>query len=109
MDEYPGSEPASSRTRLDAALHAYEKMAGVILTEHPLAVELQSCHSVESSTTLLKYEAQSFGDPLAIDRIISPIERILSMLFALSSTNLGGADSLVRQKVMMGSSCQHDV
>ena len=109
MDEYPGSEPASSRTRLDAALHAYEKMAGVILTEHPLAVELQSCHSVESSTTLLKYEAQSFGDPLAIDRIISPIERIVSMLFALSSTNLGGADSLVRQKVMMGSSCQHDV
>ena len=109
MDEYPGSEPASSRTRLNAALHAYEKMAGVILTEHPLAVELQSCHSVESSTTLLKYEAQSFGDPLAIDRIISPIERIVSMLFAPSSTNLGGADSLVRQKVMMGSSCQHDV
>jgi len=107
MDEYPGSEPASSRTRLDAALHAYEKTAGVILAEHPLAVELQSCHSVEPSTTLLKYEAQSFGDPLAIDRIVSPIERIVSMLFVLSSTSIGGADSLVRRKVMMGLSCQY--
>ena len=107
MDDCPGSEPTSSRTRLDAALHAYEKTAGVILAEHPLAVELQSCHSVESSTTLLKYEAQSFGDPLAIDRIASPIERIVSMLFVLSSTSIGGADSLVRRKVMMGLSCQY--
>jgi hypothetical protein len=107
MGDYPGSEPTSSRTRLNAALQAYEKTAGVILAEHPLAVELQSCHSVESSTTLLKHEAQSFGDPLAIDRIIGPIERIVSMLFALSSTNLGGADSLVRRKVIMGLSFQH--
>ena len=107
MDDYPGSEPTSFRTRVDAALHAYEDTAGVILAEHPLAVELQSCHSVESSTTLLKCKAQSFGDPLAIDRIICPIESIVSMLFALSSTNFGDADSLVRRKVMTGSNCQH--
>jgi len=102
MGDYPGSEPTWSRARLESALHAYEETAGVILAEHPLAVELQSCHSVESSATLLKYEAQSFGDPLGeSDRITRAIERIVSILFTLSSINLGDADSLVRQQVMI--------
>jgi len=105
MGEYPGFEPAHFRARLDAALHAYENTAGVILAEHSLAVELQSCDSVESSTALLKYEAQSFGDLLGIDRIMRPIEKIVSMLFTLSSTKLGDTVSLVRPKVMV--CCQH--
>jgi len=105
MGDYPRSEPTFFRARLDAALHAYENTAGVILTEHPLAVELQSCDSVEASTALLRYEAQSFGEPLGTDRIIRPIERIVSMLFSFSSTILGDTVSSVRQKVMM--CCQH--
>jgi len=105
MGDDPGSEPTWFQARLEDALHAYENTAGVILAEHPLAVELQSCNSVESSTTLLKYEAQSFGDPLGTDRISGPIERIVSMLFTLSSTNLGDTVSLVRRKVTM--CCQH--
>jgi hypothetical protein len=106
MGDYPGSESTWFRARLESALQAYEETAGVILAEHPLAVELQSCHSVESSATVLKYEANSLGDPLGgSDRIIRPIERIVSILFTLSSTNLGDADSSVRQQVMTG--CQH--
>ena len=106
MGDCPGSESTCLRVRLESALHAYEETAGVILAEHPLAVELQSCHSVESSATVLTCEAQSLGDPLGgSDRIIRPIERIVPMLFTLSSTNLGDADGLVRQQVMMG--CQH--
>ena len=105
MSDYPQSEPTWFQARLESALHAYEKTAGVILAQHPLAVELQCCYSVESSITLLKSEAQSFGDPSGSDRIIRPIEGIVSILFALSSTNLGDAVSLVRWIVMMG--CQH--
>jgi hypothetical protein len=108
MGDHLASEPTWSRAFLELALHAYEKTTGVVLAEHPLAVELQSRHSVESSTTLLKYEARSFGGPLGrSERITRPIERIVSTLFAFSSTNLGDEASLVRLKVPVMMGCQH--
>lgn len=44
------------RTRFESALQAYHKTTSVVLAEHPLAVGLQNCYSVEAVTTLLKHE-----------------------------------------------------
>jgi len=41
----------------ESALRAYEKNAGVAFAEHPLALQLQSCDSVESVTSVLQGQA----------------------------------------------------
>jgi hypothetical protein len=68
------------------------------LAEHPLAVHVQRCRSVESIATLLKHEARAFGHLQRSDNIIKSIESTVSILFALSATStLGEASGLVRQ------------
>jgi len=45
---------------LESSLQAYdEKPAGVSLTQHPLAIELENCDSVEAIAGLLQDQAQS--------------------------------------------------
>ena len=38
----------------ESALQAYESKTGITLAQHPLAVDLQDCHSVDDITTLLQ-------------------------------------------------------
>jgi len=84
--------------RFEAALQAYQKVTGVTLTEHPLAVQ-----SVGSITTILKHEAQASSDFLGTDEIIKSIEHTLPVLSTLSSTiSIGEAMGLVRQNKLMG-------
>ena len=73
------------RTRFESALQAYHKTTSVVLAEHPLAVGLQNCYSVESVTTLLKHETQAFSDLSGSDRIMDLMKSIVSILFALSA------------------------
>jgi hypothetical protein len=47
MADHSGSDPLS----FESALQAYQKKTGITLAQHPIAVNLQSCHSVEEITT----------------------------------------------------------
>jgi hypothetical protein len=96
MADWSGS--ARFQTLFESALDAYEKKTGVTLAEHPLAVQLQSCHSVEDITTLLHRQAQAFSDFRENDRIMKSIRTTVSIL-----TPLSGAASVarVRQKMLV--------
>jgi hypothetical protein len=103
MGDHSGS--ARFRVLFGPALRAYEKKTGITLAEHPLAVQLHTCHSIESITSVLLGEAQAFGEFGGSDRVIKSIKNtvlILSTLFATAS--LDDAMGLVRQKVLMACS-----
>jgi hypothetical protein len=100
MGDQSGS--AHCRSLFGSALQAYENDAGVKLAEHPLAVQLQSCRSIESVMTLLQQHAKAFSDFREDDRIRELIERTVSMLFTLSRTGaLGASLGLVRQIILI--------
>jgi hypothetical protein len=100
MADHSGS--TRFRARFEAALQDYEKKAGVTLASHPLAVQLQSCHSVESVTTALQSQAPAFGELQGSDRVIKSIKGIVSILSGLSvAPSLGDATGLVRHKALM--------
>jgi hypothetical protein len=84
-------------------LQAYEKATGIRLAEHPLAVRLQSCNSIESIAALLHQdEARAFSEFRGSDRVTKSIFRTVSILIGLSTTaHLGDDIGLVRQKVLM--------
>ena len=85
-----------------SALQTYEKRVGVTLVEHPLAVQLQSCHSVRSITTVLQDQVQAFSGLRGSDRAIKSIKSIVSILTKLSATTSLAHDiGLVRQKALM--------
>jgi hypothetical protein len=89
------------RERFESALQAYQKTTGLVLAEHPLAVQVQSCHCVESITKLLTNEARafsSFSNLQGSDSVIKSIEGVVSILSTISATSLGEAVGLVRQK-----------
>jgi len=78
----------------------YEKKAGVTLAEHPLAVQLQSCHSIESITAILQGKVQAFGEFRGIDRVMKSVRSTVSILTTLStSASLGDYYGLVRQNL----------
>jgi hypothetical protein len=97
------STSAHFQTLFDSALQAYEKNTGVSLADHPLAAQLQDCHSVESITTLLQHQAKNVADFRGKTRVMKLIESTVSTLSTLSAnTALGGSISLVRQNTLMG-------
>jgi hypothetical protein len=86
----------------ESALHAYEKNVGVALADYPLALQLQSCDSVESMTSVLQDQVQPSGEFQGSERIMKTIKSTLSISTRLSSTasltiNMG----LVRQQASM--------
>jgi hypothetical protein len=86
----------------ESALHAYEKKTTFKLAEHPLALQLQSCHSVDDISTFLQNQAQAVNDSQAIDRIIKSIKMTLSILIPLSDAISFAEDfSLVSQQPLM--------
>jgi hypothetical protein len=90
------------RVLFGSALQAYENDTGVKLAEHRLAVQLQSCPSIESIMTLLQLHARAFGEYRGNNRIRELIERTVSMLFTLSKTGaLGTSIGLVRQIMLI--------
>jgi len=102
MAEQSGS--ARFQALLESALRTYEKNAGVTLgdLEHPLAVQLQSCHSVDDLTALLQDQAQIVDDFRQRDRIVKSIKATVSTLIPISS-GVSGPDNvgLVRQAALM--------
>ncbi len=85
-----------------AALQDYQKKASVTLASHPLAMQLQSCHSVESTTTVLLDQAQSFHELPGSDRIMESIKSIVSILSRLSTTpSLSDTIGLISHKALV--------
>jgi hypothetical protein len=92
------SQSACFRDRFESVLQTYQQTTGITLAEHPLAVELQSCHSVDSITAILKREARAPNGLLESDRVMKSIERIISMLSTFFATaSFGDAIGLVRR------------
>jgi hypothetical protein len=97
MAEQSGS--TRFQARFESALQTYQQTTGIILAEHPLAVELQSCHSVDAITTILKREARVSNDVLGSHRILTSIGSIVPMLSTLSAAApFGDAICLVRRE-----------
>jgi hypothetical protein len=95
------AESTRFRDLFESALQAYEKKAGVTLAEHPLAVRLQSCESVQSITTVMQDQAQAFNEHRGSDRVMGSIKNTLSILTRLSATASLAVDiGLVRQQVL---------
>ena len=96
------SEPARFQILFESALQAYEKRTGLSLAQHPLAIKLQMCHTVEAITSLLQDQAQAFRDLQGIDKIMKSLETTVSILSKLSSAaSLADAFGLVRQRALM--------
>jgi hypothetical protein len=94
------SESARFQALFEPALHAYEKKTGVSLAQHPLAIKLQSCDTVEAITGLLQDQARVFGHFQGSDRIMKSLKTTISILSKLSSA-ASLAFGLVRQKGLM--------
>ena len=83
----------------ESAFQAYEEKTGITLAEHPLATQLESCHSVESMTALVQDQVSAFNEFRGKDRVTKSVESTLSILTKLSATaSLGDAVGLVRRK-----------
>ena len=79
------------------ALETYEKKTGVSLTQHPLAIKLQNCDSVEAITGILHNQVRAFGNLQGSDKIMKSIETTVSIISKLSSaTSLVDAFGVVR-------------
>ena len=77
-------------------------MAGVSLTQHPLAIKLQRCDSIEAITGLLQDQAQAFGHFRGSDKIMKSLKTTVSILSKLSfAASRSDAFGLVRQKRLM--------
>jgi len=97
-------QPQSARFQalFEPALQAYEKTAGVSLTQHPLAIKLQSCDSVEAVSGLLQDQAQAFRDFQGSDKIMKSLKTTVPILSKLSSAaSLADAFGLVRQQELV--------
>jgi hypothetical protein len=100
MADQSGS--AHFQVLFESALQAYEKRTGITLAQHPIAVKLQSCHSIDDITALLQGQAKEFSDFQAKDRITKAIRTTVSILIPLSdATSLADAVGSVRQKSLM--------
>src|SRR5579863_3872160 len=86
----------------ESALRAHEATTGIILAKHPLAVDLQSCHSTDDITTLLQRRVQAFSDFRQTDRMMKAIKNTVSILTRLSNAaSLADAVGLVPQEPLM--------
>ena len=96
------SQSARFQDLIEPALQAYEKKAGVSLAQHPLAIKIQSCDSVEAITGLLQDQAQAFRDLQGSDKIMKSIKVTVSILSKISSAaSLVDAFGLVHQKTLV--------
>ncbi len=104
MNDQSGS--STLRVLFDDALEAYKQQTGIELAKHPLAERLQDCGSVEVVAAVLREQAQEFKEfREKSDKIMKPIEKVLTVLHKLSSVaGLGHDVGLVCLKALTGRS-----
>jgi hypothetical protein len=74
------------RPLFESALQSYQKNAGINLAGHPFALQLQSCHSIESIIAIFQGHAQVFGGSQGSDRVMKAIKSTVTILTGLSAT-----------------------
>ena len=95
-------ESARFQALFEPALQAYEKKTGVSLAQHPLAIKLQNCDSVEAITGLFQDQARAFRGLKGSDKIMKSIKATVSILSKRSSAaSLADAFGLVRQQELV--------
>ena len=87
----------------ESALRDYQSQTGTILTDHPLARQLQNCDSIESVATVLQAQVRAFSEFRGGgDKIMKSLNHVVSVLYSLSaSTALGEAIGMVRRKTLI--------
>jgi hypothetical protein len=68
----------------ESALQAYEDKVVVTLAEHPLAIQLQSCNTVESITAVLQGQLKAFSEFRRGETGMEPIKNTISILTKVS-------------------------
>jgi hypothetical protein len=97
-----GSGPARFQLLFESALQDYGVKTGVPLSQHPLAMDLQSCQSVDDITTLLQRRTEAFTDFQQRDRTMRALETTVSILTPLSDVgSLADAIGVVCQEAIM--------
>ena len=90
-------ESSHLQVLFEAALQDYQNQTGIALATHPLAEQLQNCHSVESVTAVLREQTQAFSEFQEKDKVLKPLKKALSVLHKLSAAANSGMDiGLVR-------------
>ena len=79
------SGSVSFQSVLESALLRYEKKTGISLSKHPLALQLQSCNSVEDFDNLLQDKAKDIKQSERITKTMRTIVSILTPLSFLAS------------------------
>jgi len=91
---------SSTRLQLlfDAALQSYENQTRFKLIDHPLARQLENCHTVDSVMDVLQHQAcANIGSREDDGKIMRSLKQVVHVLHALStSTTLGEGIGLVR-------------
>jgi len=90
----------------DAALEDYEKQTGMKLIDHPLARQLENCHSVDAIMDVLQQQAHAFTEFRGEDgKVKKSLKRAVHILHVLStSTTLGEGVGLVRRMAFLTTS-----
>jgi len=102
------SSPSTSRSHLDsifnAALQAYKKKTGKDINSHPLATELQSCHSPDTVLAVLRRQIPSLDQSQSGEEgFAKSLTPIINVLCTLTAT-LGDGVGLV---IVTMSSCEN--
>ena len=85
MSHASGSSP-SLQLLFDAALQSYEKQTGTNLIDHPLARQLENCHSVDSVMDILRLQGRSLIELRGGGgKVMNSLERAVHILHALST------------------------
>ena len=85
----------------EPTLQAYEKKV-VSLAQHPLAIKIQNCDTVEAITVIFYDQVWGLRELKGSDKIMKSIKTTASILFELSSaTSLADAFGLVHQQELV--------
>jgi len=79
----------------DVAVAEYHRVTGMRLDTHPFAVELDTCHSPEEISDLLRMQAQAFSEfHKRVEKLMAWLDPTIHILFTFSAT-LGEGIGLV--------------
>ena len=87
------NDPSNTRLHLlfDASLQSYEKQTRLKLVDHPLVLELENCHTVDSIMEILQNKACGFTRFREDgDKIMKSVKRVVHVLHALSTNPVLG-------------------
>jgi hypothetical protein len=90
----------------EAALLDYEKQTGIDLAKHTLADLLRDCNSAEDVATVLSKQAKDFKQFREKDKVLKPLEKVLTVLHLVSSApSIAKHVGLVRPKALTDAQC----